>query len=149
VRANGWPTLGEARGRVLFALDNRGKRGIYLDGHPSLAGRLMFTDGQPGEDDAAFVKRNGPVGNEAAIRDLIAQGYIVRTRADADTVQSREDDPTRRDAALASAATYVSTDYPEPDLDFSPYVVRIPGGEVARCNPVNAPPGCRDFALER
>jgi hypothetical protein len=149
VLANGWPTLGAARGKVLFGLDNRAKRDVYLDGHPSLAGRLIFTDGNPGEDDAAFIKRNGPLGNEAAIQDLIAQGYIVRTRADGDTEQSRDNDPTQRDAALASAGTYVSTDYAEPDLRFSPYSVAIPGGEIARCNPVNGPPGCRDFALDR
>lgn len=149
VLARGWPTLGDARGKVLFTLDNRDKRGVYLDGHPSLAGRLIFTDGEPGEADAAFVKRNDPVGNEAAIRDLIARGYIVRTRADADTVQARTNDPTQREAALTSAATYVSTDYAAPDPRFSSYSVAIPGGEIARCNPVNAPPGCRDFALDR
>ena len=29
------------------------------------------------------------------------------------------------------------------------YVVRIPGGMPARCNPVNAPPACREAGLER
>ena len=29
------------------------------------------------------------------------------------------------------------------------YVVRIPGGMPARCDPVNAPPACREAGLER
>ncbi len=141
----GWPTLGEARGRVLFTLDN--KRAVYREGNPNLAGRVAFTDSQPGEEDAAFVKVNGPIGNEAYIQGLVADGYIVRTRADADTLEARLDDPVRRDAALASGATFVSSDYPEPDPRFSGYFVEIPGDGIARCNPVNAPPGCRDAAL--
>ena len=40
VQTRGWPTLSEARGRILFALDNGGsKREAYLEGHPSLMGR--------------------------------------------------------------------------------------------------------------
>jgi hypothetical protein len=36
-----------------------------------------------------------------------------------------------------------------PDPDFATgYFVAIPGGNVARCNPVNAPIGCRSSALE-
>ena len=37
VAANGWPVLGEVRGKVLFTLDNGGLRDLYLAGHPSLA----------------------------------------------------------------------------------------------------------------
>jgi len=61
----------------------------------------------------------------------------VRTRADADTEEARSGDTTRRDAALASGAHFVSTDYPVPDPRFTDYRVGIPGEGVARCNPVN------------
>jgi len=151
VLTRGWPSLGESRGKVLFALDNAGKRFIYQDGHPSLEGRVMFVDAEDDEDAAAFVKMNGPLGNEAAIQDLVSQGFIVRTRSDAGTVEALADDPTRREAALGSGAQYVSTDYEEPDPrpEFNDFVVSIPDGEPGRCNPVNAPPGCRNFALER
>ena len=37
----------------------------------------------------------------------------------------------------------MSTDYEVPDPRFGPYVVRIPGGTPARCNPVTAPPSCQ------
>jgi hypothetical protein len=96
------------------------------------------------------VKQNAPLGNEAAIRELVEQGFLVRTRADAGTLEARADDPTRREAALGSGAQYVSTDYEEPDArpEFNGYTVAIPDGQPGRCNPVNAPPGCRNHALE-
>lgn len=150
VTTDGWPTLGESRGRVLFALDNGGRvKAAYIAGHPSLAGRLLFTDSSPGEPEAAFVKRNGPLGNEEAIRGLIASGFIVRTRADGDTQEARSGDTRQRDAAIASAAQFVSTDYPVPDPAFGTgYFVEIPGGMPARCNPVSAPPECTTLDIE-
>ena len=150
VQTRGWPTLSEARGRILFALDNGGsKREDYLEGHPSLTGRVLFTNATPGQPDAAFVKMNEPRTDPDLIPELVRDGYIVRTRADADTLDARYNDTERRDAALASGAQYVSTDYPEPDLAFSEYQVTLPDGAPGRCNPVNAPPGCRSFALEQ
>ena len=150
VQTRGWPTLSEARGRILFALDNGGaKREAYLEGHPSLMGRVLFTNSTPGQADAAFVKVNEPRADPDRIPGLVRDGYIVRTRADADTLDARANDTERRDAALASGAQYVSTDYPDPDLAFSEYQVMLPDGAPGRCNPVNAPPGCRSFALER
>ncbi len=148
ILTDGWPTLGASRGRILFGLDNGGsKRLDYLEGHPGLRGRILFTNANPGDDDAAFVKRNNPL-SDLQIPDLVRAGYLVRTRADGDTVQSRANDTTQRDAALESGAQYVSTDYRVPNLDFSPYQVTLPGELPGRCNPENAPPGCRDAALE-
>jgi hypothetical protein len=135
---------------VLFALDNGGSiRDLYVEGHPSLRDRVLFTDSAPGEPEAAFMKRNDPLGSLEEIRDLVSRGYIVRTRSDADTVEARFGLTARRDTALASGAQFVSSDYPEPDPDFGTgYFVEIPDGEPARCNPQNAPPGCREAALE-
>lgn len=155
VLRRGWPTLSRAAGKVMFLMDNGGSyRQTYLDGHPSLRGRVLFTNAEPGDDDAAFVKRNDPVGaaNQASITDLVRRGYVVRTRADADTEQARTGDTTMRDAALASGAQWVSSDYPAPGIAErfgTDYYVAIPGGTVARCNPVNAPRFCADRALER
>jgi hypothetical protein len=94
----------------------------------------MFTSSLPGSPEAAFVKLNDPLANGDLISSLVAAGYIVRTRADADTVEARLGLTFRRDAALASGAQFVSTDYPEPDLDVGTgYVVDLPGHEIARC----------------
>jgi hypothetical protein len=54
-----------------------------------------------------------------------------------------------RDAALASGAQWVSTDYPVDDPRFEPdFAVTIPGGAPGRCNPVNAPDGCQPSDVE-
>jgi hypothetical protein len=73
---------------------------------------------------------------------------LVRTRADADTVQARSNSTTMRDTAFAGGAQFVSTDYEVPDPRFSSYVVRIPSGSPARCNPVTAPPACKPTDVE-
>jgi hypothetical protein len=145
----GWPRLDAVRGKVLFVMDNGGaKRDLYLEGHPSLEGRMIFTNSTPGSPDGAFVKLNDPF--DPSIPDVVTAGYLVRTRADADTVEARTGNTVPRDAALESGAQWVSTDYPVPDPRFGTgYFVQIPGGMPARCNPVNAPPGCRVEGRER
>lgn len=150
VLTDGWPTLGKARGRVLFALDNEGEeRDFYVAGHPSLQGRVLFTSSPPGQPEAAFVKLNDPIVDQARIRDVVRRGYVVRTRADADTVQARTGDTRMRQAALGSGAQWVSTDYPVPDPRFGTgYSVAIPGGAPGRCNPVSATRDCVTSLLE-
>jgi hypothetical protein len=149
VTGRGWPRLDRARGRVAFVLNRRGPlREAYLAGHPSLEGRAMFVTARPGAPSAAFIKRDVPV--EPAIRGLVEQGFVVRTRADADGVEARAGDHTRAEAAIRSGAQIVSTDYPVADAAIGPYTVRVaPDDVAARCNPVNAPPKCRSGALER
>jgi hypothetical protein len=147
----GWPEIDDVRGQVLFLLDN--KRDEYRAGHPSLEGRVAFTPSFPGQPDAAFVKRNDPLGaNTAQIQELVAAGYVVRTRADEPVFHAQNNDTTMRDAALASGAQWVSTDFPVPGMaarwNGSTYVAQIPGGTPARCNPVNAPPGCVNTDIE-
>ncbi len=150
VTTTGWPTIGESRGKVMFMMDNGGGyRTNYLAGHPSLQGRVLFTNANPGDDDAAFVKRNDPF--DASIPGLVQAGYVVRTRADGDTAEARANDTGPRDAALASGAQWVSTDYQAPGMALgftTDYVVEIPGGTVARCNPVLQPVECVDAELD-
>jgi hypothetical protein len=150
VRTRGWPTLGSVRGKVYFTLDNEGAfRAAYLVGHPSLRGRLIFTPSSPGQDDAAFAKLNDPVGDAAKIKVALAAHMIVRTRADADTVEARANNHHDEEVALAGGAQLVSTDYEQPDPKLgNGYVTKIPGGTPARCNPVTAPPGCKPTDVE-
>jgi hypothetical protein len=154
VRHGGWPTLADSRGKVMFLMDNgEPYRSRYLVGRPALRGRILFTNSVPGQPDAAFVKENDPTGaNLERIRDEVRRGYVVRTRADVDTRQARADDPRQRRQALASGAQWVSTDYPAPGMAArfgSSYTVRLPNRLPARCNPVNAPPGCRSRRLDQ
>lgn len=158
VLTDGWPTLAESRGRVLFALDNGGGvQADYLAGHPSLEGRVMFTSGSaPGNPETAFIKYNDPIGSFAQIQSAVAAGYIVRTRSDADPTQTNPNLFADRDQALASGAQFVSTDYPVPDpireAEFpgrdTPFVVQMPGGMPGRCNPISAPITCAASDIE-
>jgi hypothetical protein len=146
VLAGGWPTLGESRGKVIFVIDDAPARWTaYVDGHPSLKGRVAFVGAGAAFEapEAAILVMNEPHEDEALIRERVAQGFIVRTRADADTREARSGDTKRRDAALASGAQYVSTDYIWPDTRFATgYTARLPGNAAARCNPVNAGGAC-------
>jgi hypothetical protein len=147
---DGWPAIDDVRGQVMVLLDN--KRDEYVVGNPNLEGRAAFTPSAPGQPDAAFIKRNNPLGvNTAEIQALVQAGYVVRTRSDEPTVQARANDTTMRDAALESGAQWVSTDFPVPGMAErwgTDYVAQIPGGTPARCNPVNAPPGCQSTDIE-
>jgi hypothetical protein len=150
VTTDGWPTLEASRGKVLFGLINDDETmDAYLADHPSLEGRVLFTSSAPGSPSAAFVKVDDPVAEGDRITDLVRRGYLVRTRADADTVQARSGDTEMRDAAFASGAQFVSTDYIEDDPVFpATFEVRFPGGGLARCNPVLTPPDCEDGDLQ-
>jgi hypothetical protein len=158
VLTDGWPTLGESRGKVLFALDNGGGvQSTYLSGHPSAQGRVLFPSGSaPGNPETAFIKYNDPIGDFAEIQSAVAAGYIVRTRADANPTQTNPNLFADRDQALASGAQFVSTDYPVPDPireaehpeRTTPYFVQMPGGNPARCNPISGPPGCTANDIE-
>jgi len=146
VLRNEWPTLAAARGKVVFLMDQRPVGPVYLEGHPALRGRLIFTNAEPGQPDCAFTEEND--GAQEALAALVRKGYLVRTRTDADTKQARSNDTARREIALAGGAQLLSTDYPESESSqWTPYFVGLPGGAVARCNPVNAPPACSDKVL--
>lgn len=143
VLAGQWPTLEAARGKVIFLMDQRPAGPAYLEGHPALRGRILFTNAQPGEPDAAFVERND--GPQAEITEFVRKGYLVRTRTDESTREARKNATSRRDAMMASGAQMLSTDYPasEPARWPGHYTVQFPGQLPARCNPVNAPADCK------
>ena len=140
-----WPTLRDARGRMMFTFRNGGAaKESYVEGHPSLEGRVMFTNSEEGEAEAAWFNVNNALDDGDRIRELIEAGYLVRTRADEETQQAREDDYSLQEAAFASGGQFVSTDYVVPNPAFgTDYVATVPGDYVARCNPISAPPDCQ------
>jgi hypothetical protein len=114
---------------------------------------VIFTNSEPGEPDAAFIKRNDPLtgDNKREIQDLVAKGYFIRSRADEPIQMLLRNETDMREAALASGAHVVSTDWPAVGMSArynSDYVVKLPGSRTARCNPVNAPDACNDAVLE-
>jgi hypothetical protein len=136
VLAGGWPTLKEARGRIMFAMDEQpAVTAVYRGARKSLEGRATFVNTDEASPAAAYLTLNEPVELQARIQAAVKAGFIVRTRADADTWEARRNEVARQAAAFASGAQYVSTDYMQPDTRFGPYEARLPGGGVARLSP--------------
>ena len=141
IRASAWPTLARARGRFLLVLDVAGrKRDDYLAGHRGLHGRAMFVDSEPGRPEAAVMIRNDPLSEGEAIAQLVRQGYLVRTRADAGTREARKGDYSRFEAAKKSGAQVISTDYYLADWRLKPdYRIRFDQESCYRVNPLTGP----------
>lgn len=142
VLANNWPSLDDARGKVLFALDERPEKvRTYVRDKASLQGLPMFVNSiDSSADHAAYFTINDPEEAFERIQAAVAQGFIVRTRADANTLEARQNSTERREAAFASGAHYISTDYYVPRLEFSSFQVQLPSDSAARCNPVRCAP---------
>lgn len=139
VQKNGWPTLAASRGKVFFILHDAGKlRDLYVQGHPSLRGRVMFVRSDETRDYAATLVMDDP--RDADIPRLVNSGYFIRTRADSNLQTAHAGKPSRRKTAMESGAQIVSTDFPtgEPQAGTG-YVVEFPNSAPARVNPVNGP----------
>ncbi len=148
VLKHGWPSLGAARGRVLFAVDEEAPHiAAYRGSRRSLEGRLMFVNTAEASPAGGYITLN-ELADGPRIAAAVKAGYIVRTRADADTVEARANGTARRDAALASGAQYVSTDYRLPETRFSTYQARLLGGAITVCNPLRAPKRCAGMTIE-
>jgi Phosphoinositide phospholipase C, Ca2+-dependent len=141
VLAGGWPMLAQSRGKIMFALDEPpAKVAIYMRGQTSLEGLVMFVNSiSQDAPHAAYFTINHPVRQFDRILATVQRGFLVRTRADSEIAEAKANDPARLNAALASGAHYISTDYPSPRADFGPYQARLPGNVAARTNPVSAP----------
>ena len=135
-----WPLLEEARGKFILILDEGGsKRDMYYKGWQQ---RPMFTNAPEGHPAAAIMIINDPIGQFDEIQRLVKAGYMIRTRADADTREARDNDTRRKVAAFESGAQAVSTDYYIPATHFgNEYQVSLP--EPVQCNPITAPKNCR------
>jgi hypothetical protein len=144
VLAGHWPTLREARGKVVFIMDAGGSsRDVYRHGHPSYSGRAMFAYSEPGTPEAAFVICNDPFSDYARIQQCVRQGYIVRSRCDGETVQARSGDYSQMYKAMASWAQIISTDYYKADdragtKGWTNYQVKFPNGGPARIDSISA-----------
>jgi hypothetical protein len=135
VLAGHWPTMKEARGKFIFILDEGGEhRASYIQNHPSLKGRVLFTDSPAGTPEAAFMIMNNP--KDEQIKEMVKKGYMVRTRADSDTKEARANDKSGFVAACASGAQIITTDYYYRSSYFpSDYSVVFEDGKYVRRQP--------------
>ncbi|KAL6044383.1 Calcium-dependent phosphoinositide phospholipase C [Balamuthia mandrillaris] len=141
LQENGWPTLAASKGKFLFFLDNRVNTAINREYREAEFEKLIFFETEGASDDFASVfVRNEPLEQFEEIESLVANGFIVRTRADADLIEGRNGDTNNRQAAAwASGAQIVSTDFERPLPSVSAdYVVFVPNRCEVRCNPISA-----------
>jgi len=143
VLAGNWPTIGAARGKIIFIIDQHENVGeLYKTGHPSYKGRPMFVYlHKGGTPEAAFIIHNGSVRDQEKIKEDVRKGYIVRTRTDEGTNQARTGDYSDRDAAFSSGAQIISTDYYKPDYragtkGWTDFHIVFPQGSMARVDTI-------------
>ncbi|MDO6519353.1 phosphatidylinositol-specific phospholipase C1-like protein [Zobellia uliginosa] len=134
VLQQGWPQLNKVQNRFLFVLDEGTEKiDAYLSRFPNLKGAALFVNQEEGNPTAAFRIINDPVENFDQIKNLVDLGYMVRTRADADTKEARENDYGRFEKAKASGAQVITTDYYLPSTFFkSDYKVSFENNSYER-----------------
>ena len=132
-----WVKLKDARGKFIFIVDEVDKkRAAFIQNHPSLKDRIMFVNAEPGTPEAAILIINNPLKDGQKIAKYVKKGYIVRTRADAETKQARRNDYSQFEAAKASGAQIITTDYYQKSTYFpSTYIVSFEGNKYVRRNP--------------
>jgi hypothetical protein len=75
----------------------------------------------------------------------VAQGFIVKTRADEDTREARDGNTARREAAFSSGAQFVVTDFLLPDKSIGAYQVKL--ADPVQCDAKMASATCAGNAL--
>jgi len=138
-----WPKLEDSRGKFILMLlpGSAGTRSTkdnpYLI-NGSLEKRLMFMESEPDDNFGAFILRDNALVRQKEIKEMVQQGFIVRTRADIETYEAKVNDPTRSKAAFSSGAQVVSTDFFKPGNSYgTPYFVKPPQDKDYLANPVN------------
>jgi hypothetical protein len=136
IAEKGWPSLAQARGKILFVLD-AGKEltDLYMQGDDAYA-RPMFANTNADNPHAAFLIMNNPIEQEKEIVERVKQGFMVRTRSDADTREARTGDKSRFEAAIRSGAQVISTDYYQKSLSPNKDFEIVFDGKYSQCNPV-------------
>lgn len=131
-----WPLIKNVKGKFLFVLDETDyKIPTYIKGHPSLQGRVLFTNSLPHTPEAAVMILNNA--KTDSILSMVKKGYIVRTRADSDTKEARNNDKSTFEAACKSGAQIITTDYYQKSTHFkSDYVISFTGNTYLRADPV-------------
>ena len=125
----GWPKLEEVRGKFIFVLEGSNQH-LYK----SFIDPIMFYYGDVNDENTVFLLRNNAVASRADIHNL-TPNFIIRTRSDSGTRESRENNYHTWESALKSNAQIISTDYYKADLRFSSYKVGFPNGLFQQINP--------------
>jgi hypothetical protein len=153
VSAGAWQTIAQARGKFFFIID--GNYDFYIQSHPLFAGRVMFGFAPPRSPECAFIIANNSIEQIDSIKQWVSEGYMVRSRADAGTIEAREGDYSAMNAAFESGAHIISTDYyrPDPraatDTAWTDFCVKFADGSTVRPNIINTDSTTWDCAVSR
>ena len=145
VKQQGWPYLSELAGKMLFILiDSDKPTENYAGADRTLNNKLMFAHIGASAPGSAFAMYTKPKKEKHRLKiaGALVDGYLVYTRADANTEEARLNDTSRQGFAFRSGAHIISTDYPFPDYRFSEYQTRFENGKFVRCNPLTARKKC-------
>lgn len=138
--AKNWPKLEDSRGKFVFLMitaNGPNSTQLYLKDHPSLKGRVAFLRAMPEDEHASFLLLDNATVRKSDIQKYVSQGFLVRTRSDIETFEAKVNDMSMANSAFESGAQIVSTDFPwETNFYGTKYKVTLPGGTVARCNPI-------------
>jgi hypothetical protein len=144
----GWPTLDDARGKVMFAIINRDDRTkAYAHDFTSLDDRLMFVNAAADQLTMSWasITKVDNVDQTDVIANAHAAHLIVATNVCA--VNMSDDQCTMLLSSGVSGGIHMLHD----DLPFAvtgrAYHAALPGGSPG-CNPVTAPAGCSANQLE-
>jgi hypothetical protein len=144
--AHAWPSLAQARGKVIFVLnDSASKAKAYQGSRKSLEGRVLFATADENSPLAAFIAIPDPVKNGPRIRQAVRDGFMVFTRADEATHEARKNDGARRAAAFASGAQIIQTNFATADPAIGPYRVSLKDNPEAMCGKALVPEHCVRF----
>ncbi len=116
----GWPQLSSLRGKVFVMVQGDG-----VSMYPSKAANA-FTYTEPTDMDGVFILFDNPIGNEETIA-MLTRRFMVRTRTDAETIESRKNDYHRLFSALKSGAQILSTDYYQKDPEIGAFCIPFIG----------------------
>lgn len=114
VTQKGFPLLKEVRGKVVFILlAGAETREMIVKNAPSFRGLPFFVYGEKScnSPESAFISVDDAVKEYDKIEQAVKAGFIVRTRADAETREARENDYSTFETAKKSGAQILSTDY--------------------------------------
>ncbi len=123
IQSNGWPLCAETGGQFIFIMEGLSDDLKQWVLHPENKAPFFYY-GEESDPNVVFVLKNNCKGQEEEIQQCVKNGLMVRTRADAGTLESRRNDYSTWESALKSGAQIISTDYYRPDNRWSDYCVR-------------------------
>jgi hypothetical protein len=147
IAAAGWPTIEEARGRVMFSIINRDARTRqYAHDFTSLDDRLMFVNAAPDQLGLSWasitkvdVGQTDDIARAHAAHLIVAANTCAINMSDGDCL-------TRLTGAVSNGIHMLHDDLPFA-IAGRTYFLDLPGGSPG-CNPVTAPPGCAPNLIE-